>query len=164
MSPAFSMLCCPALEFSVNVTHAASVDHAVRCIHYAPLVKRPAVPRFSQLIVGRSGDDVDLQGIERITVDHSAQGTKREDIGVDPVHDIGPHSRGTEVRYCPPDSLVLDIGDAQSGPLRSEVLAKMIPHMSQPLNDDVTALERFVAVAESNARLDALIDAEGGNR
>jgi len=36
--------------------------------------------------------------------------------------------------------------------------------MSQPLNDDVTALERFVAVAESNARLDALIYAEGDNR
>jgi hypothetical protein len=39
----------------------------------------------------------------------------------------------------------------------------MISHMSQSLNDDVAALQRFVLVAEPDARIDALIDTKGGD-
>ena len=120
------------------------------------------VLRLGQLIVGGTGYDIDLQRIERVIVDYGAQGTWREDVGVDPVDSVGPHRRRAEVGNHLPHLIVFDIRHAQAGSLLSESLTKMIPHMSKALNDDVSALERIIAVAGASASLDAPIDTDSG--
>ena len=69
-----------------------------------------------------------------------------------------------EAGYRAHNPIVLDIAHAQAGPLLSEVSAKVMPHMSQSLNDDVEVLQGLVAVAEPSGRPDTLIDTEGCNR
>ena len=70
------------MQLAVDVDHAAAVDDVVGRVQDAALLEHVAVALLGELVVGRAGDDLDLEPRERVVVDRGAQRARREDVGL----------------------------------------------------------------------------------
>jgi hypothetical protein len=100
---------------------------------------------FGKLIVGRSGDDSDLQAGQGGVVDDGAQRTGREHIAFGIENRIGGHRCGAEFIGGPLDLLRPDIGNRQPYALVGQMATEMPADIAQPLHIHAQAVKRIAA-------------------
>src|SRR5579864_113535 len=120
-----------------------------------------AVAFFSQLVIGRSADDLDLELRERLRVDHSAQRTRAEDVGF-PADDLiwvdgGNRKLGRDRFYLLP----VDIGDNHPRAFLDQEGHHLRPDRAQSLDGYGTSLEGIALVDGLGTRFHPLHDPKG---
>src|SRR5690606_29978953 len=116
----------PAVQLAVDVDQPAGVDHVVRRVEDAAPVQLVSVPRLGELVVGRAGDDLELELRDRLVVDDGAQRARRKDLGVDAVDPVRADGLGAEVTDHLLDPLLVDVGHDQLGALLGQVPAEVV--------------------------------------
>ena len=151
----------PPFDLGVDVDQPPGVDRVVGRVDDAHFVEGVAVSLLLELVVGRAGDDVHLEHLQRVVVDDRAEGTGGEDVRLGRVHVLGRNRLRAELLDHPVDFVVVDVAHDQLRAVVMEVFAEVVPHVAAPLDRDDFPAQRIAPVRLLGAGLDPTIDTEG---
>ena len=91
---------------------------------------------FRQLIVGTARDDIHVQNVDRVIVDHRPEGARGKDVGIYRIDLVRTNRPGPKLANDPVNFFLIDVSHDQVGTLFVERLAEIVSHMAEALNRD----------------------------
>ncbi len=127
-------------------------------------MQRIAVPLLVQLVVGRAGDNVDLEQRYGVVVDDGSQRTGSKDVRIDRIDVVRCHSRRAEFVNHLLHLPVVDVANHELGTFLVEMLAEVVADVPASLHGHRLPRQRIAPIGDLCARLHPAVYAEGGHR